>query len=74
MLVYPNPSQGNIEIWYPDKKMHYNIYAMNGIKLKSGKLTGNPGFLSFKDFKDGLYLLECFSENKTYLEKILINN
>jgi hypothetical protein len=73
MNVYPNPSQGKVKIVHSEKSMNYNFYSMNGTKLKSGKISGNMSLLDLHNFANGVYLLECFSENRTYIEKILFN-
>lgn len=70
--VYPNPSNGKVKISHQEDELNYNFYSMNGTRLKSGKITGSPHPLDLESFGNGMYLLECFSENKTYLEKLLI--
>lgn len=71
--VYPNPSQGLIQIRHRENNLNFNFYALNGKLIKSGRISRNPYMIDIQKFNNGIYLLECFSEDKTYLTKILLN-
>lgn len=73
LQVYPNPSKGEIKISHEEKALYFNFYAMNGDKIKSGIMSESPYCLNIQNVVDGIYLLECFSGNKTYTQKIVLN-
>jgi len=70
--VFPNPSRGKVKISYLENELNYNFYSMNGIRLQSGKISESPYPLNLENFGNGLYLLECFTGNKMYLQKLII--
>ncbi|HOI49442.1 MAG TPA: T9SS type A sorting domain-containing protein, partial [Prolixibacteraceae bacterium] len=72
MEVYPNPSRGIINVDYQGAELTYNFYAMDGSKLRSGKISGNPCVLHLENYADGLYLLECFAAGETSSQKVII--
>lgn len=72
MEVYPNPSRGVIKVDYQGAELNYNFYSMDGSKLRSGKISGNPCVLHLENCADGLYLLECFAAGESSSQKVII--
>lgn len=70
--VYPNPCEGKVKVTSPGECTGYNIYSMNGARIRSGKVSGNSFTFKVENLNKGIYLLECQSETKTYLEKIIV--
>lgn len=73
LQVYPNPSKGQIYISHKETALYFNFYSLIGNKIKSGIISESPFCLNIKNVVDGIYLLECFSGNKKYTQKIILN-
>jgi hypothetical protein len=73
LQVYPNPSKGQINISHKETALYFNFYSLIGNKIKSGIISESPFCLNIINVVDGIYLLECFSGNKKYTQKIILN-
>jgi len=73
--IFPNPSNGSIQISQEDETLNYDIY----IKDVTGKLlkhishiNGNIN-LELGNLMDGIYFIECIiSDQKVFVEKIVL--
>jgi hypothetical protein len=83
MLVYPNPSNGNvvhIELnGGTEKDLNYQVLNMNAQLVQAGNLKAelnNEGLfqINFEEkLQSGIYLLKVDLGNKSLLERIVIN-
>lgn len=80
MMVYPNPSEGLINIEYSIEKEDANAQIIvNDIFGKvihhSGNLTSNQGIyhLNLSDNASGIYLVKLFSDNNFLVMKVTLN-
>jgi hypothetical protein len=61
MIVYPNPTTGNVEVNIPESSMGINsieLYNMEGRLLFKSQSTTNSTTLDLSDLDQGLYLLK----------------
>jgi len=78
-MAYPNPSNGMIDLFLPEKgitKAEVECYAMNGKRLFSRHLVVSPGLssirLDFGSLAPGLYLLRLITGTASYTDRIMI--
>ncbi|MCF8381374.1 MAG: T9SS type A sorting domain-containing protein, partial [Bacteroidales bacterium] len=67
--VYPNPSNGEINIAGLSVGSKYEVYSVNQSLVKSGLMESTTMKLNLEQ---GLYILKVKSEGKTYYSKIVI--
>ncbi len=76
--LYPQPSSERIfvdwEGFSNGKEMLFNLYTMNGIKLKSGiiPIQEGKGYVIVQDLVPGMYILEMQSESKSKRQTIIV--
>jgi hypothetical protein len=71
--VYPNPSQGIFEIRLEGtNQARYEIYNAIGNLVKSGNLNDATNTFDITNSGKGLYILRINSENKEYIQKIMV--
>lgn len=51
----------------------YNIYSINGIKIKGGCLASGQNFIKMENTNKGIYLIEIKSEDSRTVKKIIID-
>ncbi len=66
--VYPNPTESSLRVEVPSGNYYYEIYDLQGHKVKFGKLEGD---LSVVDLPGGVYVLKVFNSSEVYLYKIV---
>ena len=70
--IYPNPAKDYIEIITPwEENVIYRIISLNGGILHEGKLLSNKTFVSLKDLKTGIYLIEIQKKESKELLKLI---
>jgi hypothetical protein len=78
-VVYPNPSNGRINIIVPESGVIsclFTLYDLTGRLLQSGTLNGGGDksvfHLDFTQFQNGIYLLKLKSSKNNYESKVVI--
>ena len=70
--ISPNPAKDYIEIITPwEENVKYRIISLNGGILHEGKLLSNKTFVSLKDLKTGIYLIEIQKKESKDLLKLI---
>jgi len=52
--------------------LKYNLFSLEGTKLRSGFTDGNSGLLDLSDLKNGIFLLELVHGKTRNIQKIRI--
>ncbi|RZJ30964.1 MAG: T9SS type A sorting domain-containing protein [Flavobacterium sp.] len=68
-IVYPNPTNGILNVGGTNGEVDFRVYAMDGRLVKSGKLN-TEAQLFIDELNSGLYLLQLTSDGKTETKKI----
>jgi hypothetical protein len=70
LMVYPNPSNGIINIECNDNSVKcYSIYALDGQLLQQGKVINR---IDFSNHPKGTYILRVKTQNKQLQQKITL--
>jgi hypothetical protein len=72
LFIYPNPSEGLINISHQGEQLTYSILNIFGKKLSSGTVTGDPATLDLTPLANGIYMVDSYSGNDRYINKIII--
>lgn len=72
LAIYPNPANEFITIESNFESMNYSIVNAQGQSVLSGKISGKSIQLNCSDLKSGIYFVNVFSEDKTFVEKLII--
>ncbi|MEI8047944.1 MAG: T9SS type A sorting domain-containing protein [Bacteroidota bacterium] len=70
LSVFPNPTQGNITIGFPEPGT-VDFIDLFGRTIKSVKLTGNRSIISISEFIPGIYTVRIKTSNGIATQKIL---
>ena len=73
LLVYPNPTQNNLQIEYPgleQKKISYKIIDLSGKTLQQGKLAGNT--IDVSKVCKGTYIMNLKDGGESLNQKFII--
>ena len=72
--IYPNPSNGIINISSSKEMIAYQVYDIQGKLLISNILSNNYGTIDIKNLESGLYILKIqYSDNLYQYHKIIKN-
>ncbi len=73
-LIYPNPSEGKLNIKNPSSdKFSYQIYTINGILVASRHhITGATTEVDLSDLAKGMYFVNVRTADKTETHKIIL--
>lgn len=70
--IYPNPSNGRLEmIGLKGNNASYSLFSLEGKLIQSDRLNGN--ILELSGLKDGLYILQIEEESASEVFKIMIH-
>ncbi|MFT6244017.1 MAG: Zn-dependent metalloprotease [Salibacteraceae bacterium] len=75
ILVYPNPSEGEINIVFEDDEsaFEYEITSLDGRLVKEGNdIYAQELQINIGNESEGVYFLKVNQENRTYLFKIIL--
>jgi hypothetical protein len=79
LMIYPNPSSGNILLYYKTEKqeiMEVSVYNISGKPVLQIIITTNPDQLVFgldlSSHPRGLYFIRISSKSANYTAKIII--
>lgn len=74
-FVYPNPTSGLIHVGSPDNSLVKQVQVLEGLgrslRVYEGGLD-TPLQLDLKGYRPGIYLLRIQTEQKMYIEKIIV--
>ncbi len=75
-ILFPNPSNGQINIVLPNNKMlaSFNVFNSFGSLVNCGNITTNTTTLQLKSIPKGSYILEVNSGSEVYINKLLVQN
>jgi hypothetical protein len=68
--VYPNPSNGIFKLNTSIKGIEYKLINIQGSILQQGVVNENQ--LDFSNYTKGVYLLQLYSGNNTFMKRIII--
>lgn len=71
ILVYPNPTQGMIDLHIPRTPARLIIYTASGQIMHSRILEDEKESINLKDKEPGIYILKIQIENQVYYKKLL---
>jgi hypothetical protein len=72
LLIYPNPSDGILNVSHSGDHLKYDVLNLYGKKLSSGIVLENPGAIDLSLLGNGIYLVSFFSEGIRYTNKFII--
>jgi hypothetical protein len=74
VVIYPNPSNGQFNIVFPDNfdQTKYEIYNIIGRLIKTGYLYDNLTSFDLNGSSKGTYILRLISEARVYIERLII--
>lgn len=67
-LIYPNPTQNNINIEGLNEPTEYKVISIEGKEMKSGIITKSKSNISIEELSSGSYIL-TLGEKTYYVEK-----
>jgi hypothetical protein len=72
--VFPNPSNGQFELFIPGQFDSMGVMVFNnaGNIIKTGEITNNKFFLDISDHGKGIYILKISSGTFTDIQKLVI--
>jgi hypothetical protein len=73
LSVYPNPARGIVYITHGTSELKYNVFSLSGIRLLSGALSGERASIDLSSLGNGVFMLECYSGSKRYINRVIIN-
>jgi hypothetical protein len=74
--LYPNPASTEFIIEGSDtsEKIHYSLYNVLGLEIKSGEIQANGGFFNEKiiigELSRGMYLIKLSDKKYTWTKKL----
>ncbi|MGB4846391.1 MAG: T9SS type A sorting domain-containing protein, partial [Saprospiraceae bacterium] len=66
--VFPNPTSGLIHISGNEKEVPYELYDLQGMKIKSGVCRNGEVLIE----NEGMYFLKLFWKNKWEIKKVIV--
>jgi hypothetical protein len=72
ILVFPNPSDGNVSIQSTIKVEKVEIYHYQGKLAGSFDAGASQAILDLKSFRPGVYLLKIWNNNNIVTRKIVL--
>lgn len=73
LVVYPNPTDGDISVIAPEANVRWEIVDMMGKTLKQGFTTKKEFEVELNGFNSGLYLILVRGKRETFVQKIRIS-
>jgi hypothetical protein len=61
-----------MKVTLQDNGLKYNLFSLDGKKLRSGFIGGNAGLLDFSNFDNGMYLITFYNEEVRNAQMIII--
>lgn len=73
--IYPNPANDiiTVENNLLNEEVQLQLTDVLGKELKTGKLTNKRVTIDVSDVQEGIYFLNCNTDNKRFTKKIIIN-
>jgi hypothetical protein len=72
-LLFPNPSNGTLNIHTAASDFHYAIYTITGQLLQSASLTGNHAVIDLQAVHPGVYFVRIGQNGKTETRKLVLS-
>jgi len=70
--IFPNPASNYLYISNIQDCQHIDIQTITGIRIWTLKLSGEESIMiQISDFKDGIYLISLYSQDKRYSKKLI---
>lgn len=70
ILIYPNPTDGNIEIQLPFAGAKCRVYNVLGMVIKELTIEGSHAIVSLSDHPSGAYFLEFITGGKRVIQVV----
>jgi hypothetical protein len=75
LFIYPNPSNGKINIATEEAFDQFEVYALTGQRLLSREISGNQFQADLSDLNKGMYLIRLVNtESGSFISKNIIVN
>lgn len=74
LLIYPNPTSGNVNIKFPDQSIIHKLIVTNHYGQIIFQKTNFDGSLDLNNISDGLYFIQILSDGKSYYDKIIVRH
>jgi hypothetical protein len=72
IIIFPNPSEGLINVFHTQNQLKYNILSFSGKVMVSGNASQNPLTVDLTGYRNGLYLFEYFNGYRRSVQKVII--
>ncbi|MBI9053133.1 MAG: T9SS type A sorting domain-containing protein [Bacteroidales bacterium] len=73
--VYPNPTQGNVNIELPDNfngNYTIDVYSLSGSKVYSKLVNKNDNQVNLESLNNGMYIIRLENDGNVYSQKIKV--
>ena len=73
--VFPNPAQGNLNVWFNtilDKPLSYIIFNSLGQNIVNGRILGQKNTINIQALDNGLYTIRLFEEEGAFTSQKFI--
>ena len=76
IMVYPNPARKNFYVQLPSgiNEGVISIIELNGIILERTEITSDKHLFNSENYSNGLKIIQVKTKQKTFIQKIIINN
>ena len=71
-LIFPNPSDGRIQIRFTDDEFIFKLFNTEGRLVREGKMSGRSAQLDCSELESGTYLMKHISGTNKNTEKLII--
>lgn len=73
VTVYPNPSDGNVNIQVDNTELPYTyiLYNMGGIRLKTAKVDANTTTINLTNYPKGIYTIKIITNKRAITKQII---
>ena len=71
--IFPNPTKDNVLFIKSNLNYSYEIFNIQGVKVKSGVKSGKISKLDNLNFNKGVYFIKVSSNNFYFTKKIIFN-
>ena len=71
--IFPNPTKDNVLFIKSNLNYSYEIFNIQGIRIKSGVKSGKISKLDNLNFNKGVYFIKVSSNNFYFTKKIIFN-
>ncbi len=71
IIIYPNPTEHKLNIFFPELRADISIYTINGIEIYSAKNLLSKTEIDILDYNPGIYFVKIENEHQTVIKKVI---